>query len=361
MNDLHVFIGTKGEVIKMAPVMRELEKRNIEYNFIHSGQHLQTTKQLIEDFKIKQPDIILDNREKDVDSFYKGVSAIVKNITKSIFMRKKIFKNKKGICLLIGDTNTTFQGLIISKIARVKIGHIEAGERTYKLFKPFPEEVIRRFVNKFDDYNISLSEAGYKNLVNEKIKGKIYPIKYNTVLDSVRFALVSKPRMEIPKHEYVLATTHRFETIFSEERLKKVIEIFEKIAKNEKLVYIMHPSTKNRLIAYNLLERIEKNPSITVKPLYDYISFMHLINKSKYIVTDGGGPQEESYFMNKPCLLLRTETERNWHKTVCLSEFKDEKIDHFIKNYREFKRTEIEEKDYSPAKEIVDILENEIK
>ncbi len=355
--DFHVFIGTKGEVIKMAPVMRELQARNIEYNFINSGQHNVTTKHLIEDFQLKQPDIILDNRSNDVANLRQGLAAIIKNVSKSPFKKKNIFKGKKGITLLIGDTNTTIQGLIISKLAGIETCHIEAGERTYRMFEPFPEEIVRRIVNRYSEYLFPLSEQGHKNLLNEKAKGKIYPIKYNTVLDSVRLALKSKPRMEIPKGKYVVATCHRLETIFSKERFTKVIDILERISKDEHVIYVTQPSAKVRLREYGLLSRVENNPNITMKPLYDYISFMNLINKSKYIVTDGGGPQEESAFMNKPCLLLRNTSERLWYTNVFISELKDEKVEYFLNNIDQFKRKELEDKDYSPAREIVDILE----
>ena len=84
---------------------------------------------------------------------------------------------------------------------------------------------------------------------------------------------------------------------------------------------------------------------------------MNLINKSQFITTDGGGPQEESAFMNKPCLLLRSRSERLWYESVFISEFKDEKIDYFLNNLASFKRKKLEDKDYSPSKEIVNILD----
>ncbi len=355
--DLHVFIGTKGEVLKMAPVMRELQARKIEYNFIHSGQHLNKSRQIIEDFKLNQPDIILDNRKVDVANLRQGIAAISKNISKSLFNKRKIFKNKKGITLVIGDTNTTIQGLVISKLAGLETAHIEAGERTYKMLNPFPEELIRRVVNRYAEHLFSLSDQAYNNLLKEKNPGKIFPIKYNTIIDSVRYALHSKPCMEIPKGKYAVATCHRLETTFSRERLTKVVSILEKIARHIKVVYILQPSAKERLKIYGLLDRVENNPNIIVRPLYDYVSFMNLINKAEFIATDGGGPQEESAFMNKPCLLLRDTSERLWYESVYISELKDEKVDYFLANIDKFKRKQLEDKDYSPAKAIVDVLE----
>ena len=353
---IHVMIGTKAQFIKTAPVMKEMDRRGIEYNFIDSGQHAEITRELINLFDLKQPDVYLSDREKDIVNTRQAFFWNIKNILKFVVKRKEIFQNQRGICLVHGDAFSALQGTIIAKLAGVKVAHIEAGERTHNYFEPFPEEIVRILVDRYSDTLFASSDSAYNNLLKENIKGKKFNVRYNTIYDSVKIALQKDAAVTIPKEDYVVATIHRFETIFSKKNLKMVVETLEKISEDNVLLFLLHKPTRNKLESYGLMERLQKNKRILLSPLYDYFSFMKLIKNSTYIVTDGGGPQEESFYLNVPCLLLRKKTERSEHPNICLSGFKEEKIDYFIENYSDFKsNTSLDE--CSPSSKIVDVLE----
>ena len=356
----HIVIGTKAQLIKMFPIIQELQKRNLPYNFIDTGQHPAITRDLRKAFDLPQPDIYLAGKEKNISGILQALVWNVKIIFKSIFQNKKIFNNSKGICLVQGDTVSTLQGLIMAKIAKLKVAHIEAGERTHNLFKPFPEEIIRIIVDKFADYAFASSEVARQNLLNEKIKGEIINVRCNTIMDAVRIAASQESiRIDVPD-TYVLVSIHRFETIQSKQRMKILVDTIKKTSEQFQIVWGLHEPTRKQLIKFNLLKALENNEKIHLRGLWDYFDFVKAIKMSDFLITDGGGPQEESYFLNVPCMLMRSETEREYHPNVYLTKFEPDRIDFFIENYKQFGR-ETEEESLNPSKLIVDFLEQKLQ
>ena len=357
---VHIVVGTKAQLIKMFPVIRELQRRNLSYNFIDTGQHPLITKDLRKAFDLREPDIYLGGKDKNITGILQGLIWNAKIILKSIFQSRKIFDNSKGVCLVHGDTVSTLQGLIMAKVAKVKVGHVEAGERTHKLFKPFPEEIIRIIVDRFADYAFASSEVSQKNLLNERIKGEIINVGYNTIMDAVRIAASQENiKIDVP-NTYVLVSIHRFETIQSKERMKIIVDALEKISKQFEIVWGLHEPTRKQLIRFNLLKALENNTKIRLRELWDYFSFVKATKMSEFLITDGGGPQEESWFLNVPCMLMRSETEREHHPNVYLTKFEPDRIDSFVENYKQFSRVN-EKEQLNPSESIIDFLEQELQ
>ena len=358
---VHIVVGTKAQLIKMFPIIWELERRNLPYNFIDTGQHTLITRYLRKSFGLREPDIYLGGKDKNISGVFQALIWNVKIILKSIFQSRKIFNDSKGICLVHGDTISTLQGLIMGKVARVKVGHVEAGERTHKLFKPFPEEIIRIIVDRFADYAFASSEVSRENLLNEKIRGKIINVGCNTVMDAVRIAASKENiKIDVPDTSYVLVSIHRFETLQSKQRMKIVVDTLEKISRQFEIVWGLHEPTRKQLVKVNLLKALENNKKIHLCGLWDYFSFVKAIKMSEFLITDGGGPQEESWFLNVPCMLMRSETEREYHPNVYLTKFEPDRIDFFIKSYKQFSSGN-EKEQLNPSKIIIDCLEKELQ
>jgi len=353
----HIMIGTKGQLIKMAPIMLEMDKRGIEYNFINAGQHSKILHEIIKLFDLKDPDVVLNNFNQDVANIKQGGRWLLKVLMKSIFQGSEISNNKKGICLLHGDAPPALVGLIFSKFNNIRVAHIESGERTFNYMNPFPEELIRIIVDRFSNYLFASSDVTYQNIKN--IKSIKYNVSLNTIFDSIQIA-VNNSNSKFEKNDYVLVSIHRFETIYSKERMKIIINTIENVAKNNKVIFPLHESTKNRLLSLGMLNSLKNNKNINLLPLQNYFNFINLINNSKYVITDGGGPQQECYYLNKPCLLMRMRTERLGYQNVCLSKFNTTKIDDFLNNYNLYKHNIHFDKYTSPSKKIVDVLENEL-
>ncbi|SVE15550.1 uncharacterized protein METZ01_LOCUS468404, partial [marine metagenome] len=143
---LHVIIGTRAQIIKMAPVMKELEKRGIDYNFIFLAQHKETMYEIMAQFGIKKPDIIIGDTGKDITNVKDMIFWSFRVIIYSFFKSKMIFRDDKhGVVLIHGDAPPLFLGALMAKRQGLKVAQVEAGLRSFNYFKPFPEEITRVF------------------------------------------------------------------------------------------------------------------------------------------------------------------------------------------------------------------------
>lgn len=357
--EFHVLIGTKGQLIKTAPIMLEMDRRNIQYNFINAAQHTKILYDIIDVFGLKQPDVLLNKSKRDVSNAVDMFFWISNSIIHSFYESR--LPKKNDICLIHGDPIPASFGTILTKIRGGKIVHIESGERTHNIFNPFPEELSRKIIDKMSDYLFASSDESYKNLINEKVRGEIINLGYNTVIDSISFALKNTHKIKFkPKPGYVLVNVHRVENLYSKERLSIIISTIEKLSKNEDVIIIMHEPLKKRLSKTHILDKLEKNMNIKMISLQDYVTNINLIKNCKYIVNDGGAPQIESYFLGRPCLLMRGFMEQNGYPNVCLSKYDINIIDHFMQNYEDYVVDVNIDNFESPSKQIVDILMEKI-
>lgn len=352
---INILIGTKGQFIKMAPILLELEKRNIKYNFINAKQHGISLDKMIKSFKTNEPDNVMWNFGKDITNTKEIFRWLVINTLKYSFFfeRKKFKKGRKDILLIHGDAPPVLLGLITGFFNLMDICHIEAGCRSHNLFAPFPEEIIRILADKFSKILFTMSHFASRNVIGKYENKLIFNLKKNTTYDAVRIAL-EFPNDTLKKH-FVLVSIHRFETIQSKEKLEFIIDLIMRISEEEEIIFPLHESTKSSLIRYNLYEKIKLNKKILITDLMDYFTFINHIKEAKYLITDGGGPQEESHYLGTPSLILREETERIWDNN-CISGFDKNKIDSFLTNPKNY-RSKFLINNYSPSKIIVDIIE----
>lgn len=354
---IHLVIGTKAQLIKMYPIIRELIRNNIPYRYIDTGQHLQITTSLRKDFNLPEPEFSFIKSGKNVSGILQAIFWNSRIVWASLLRPRQIFgKKPKGVCLVHGDTVSTIQGVFMAKMAGLDVGHVEAGERTHTIFNPFPEEIIRIIVDRFSTVAFASSDQAVENLKRENFKGKLVEIGYNTVVDSVILAQSkNKVLSEDLPNRYVLVSIHRFETIKSKKRLEVLVSGLQDIGKNFKIVWGLHEPTKIALEKNNLLHQVKAIPDIHLRGLFDYFEFIKAIQKAEFLVTDGGGPQEESWLLNVPCLLMRSETERAQHKNVFMSGFDLQKILFFIEHYKTFVQPSGPQI-MSPSEQIVDYL-----
>lgn len=366
MKPLTIIMGTKGEYVKMAPVLREFDRQQVPYRLLHTRQHSHTTDVITNIFALRQPDVLLDQRTVDVTNVRDAAQWFLKGCWHALRKRRAYFPAGKGIVLLHGDTPSTLLGLIIGKLGGQAVAHVEAGLRSYDLLNPFPEELVRIITSRFARYLFAPADWEYSNLVKEKLAGRKWNTRVNTVYEALTYALIRYKQKHAdgnsdlstpPDQPYVVAVVHRLESILNQERLKFDIEVILRVAEQHHVVFIQYKPTMEKLAAYGMLDKLLNHPNIEHRGYQDYFSFMNLIANCTYVVCDGGGLQEETYYLDRPCLLLRSATERiiGLDETALLSKFEPARINYFLANYQQYHRRDDLEA-ARPAQVIVDAM-----
>lgn len=326
----HIIIGTKAQLVKMAPVMLAMDKYKVAYTFVLTGQHQETMSDLISSFSLKTPDLILFKRHES-DTPAKLLKWLFL-CSKSAWKSRGQFKNSKGF-IVHGDTLSTLWAAVFARLLKVKVIHIEAGLRSYDNFDPFPEELIRIAVTKLSHVLFAGGEWAKGNLTSHSNK-LIMDTKFNTILDSLRFSLSSCEQITYPKNQgsnFIVVSIHRTENILSKKQFLKIMRYISASAEVIKIKMVLHPITRRRLKEtqwYNILEK----KGVELIPRMNYMEFMQLLNNSSGLITDGGSNQEEAALLGLPCLLMRKNTERKegLDSNIVLSKLDNQVIKNFV-------------------------------
>lgn len=319
----------------MFPVMKLFDKYKVPYRFVHTCQHYDIIEENRKLFKIKKPDVYLTMKKKDLGNIWQ----VIMWAPHVLFNGLKLPIKKDDWVLIHGDTESTLLALLIAKFFRAKTAHIEAGGRSGKWLEPFPEEIIRTITDMFCDLDFCPYTHDAANIKRDA--GKIIT-NGNTVFDSIRWALKTTPSAKVKrlmKHKYVLFLIHRKENVLVKDRLNAIIDILEQILKRGfKVVWPMHTNTKYELQNSGMWDKIVKYKSkydLEIDYFFNYADFMHASKHSQFVASDGGGLQKETYFMNKPMLVLRTviEEEPGVGETSYLSYLDKDKVEYFLDNY----------------------------
>lgn len=300
-----VVFGTRPEAIKMAPVIKQLKNQsNLECEICITAQHRDLLDQVLNIFNIK-PDYDLNVMKKT-----QSLSDITSNVL--IALDQVIKKSKPDLVLVHGDTSTTFSAALTAFYNGIKIGHVEAGLRTYDKFSPFPEEMNRRIVGLLADYHFAPTELSKINLLKEGILEEKIVVTGNTAIDALFTTVSVDFHHEIVDwlgdDKLILLTSHRREN--QGEPMMNIFHAVKKIAdkyKNIKIVFPVHPNPKIKELANSILDNHSRIKLIEPLGVTD---FHNLIAKAYIILTDSGGIQEEAPALNIPVLVLRDTTER---------------------------------------------------
>lgn len=338
---IHFVIGTRAQLFKMAPIMQECEKRGYKWRWIYTAQHKDTMQNTLEIFGIKPADFVLF----DWDTEAKTMSKMWYWLFRTLIMLpkgKKIlggYTGKGHIVLTHGDTITTWWGALLGRMYRCEVMHVESGLRSFNLFKPFPEEINRLITFRLSTVYACPGDWAINNL--QKYKGKKINTKENTQIDVLRFGLkhCDSVDLKIPKKKYVVASIHRYENVFKPERFKEIIDRTNDISKHFQVYWVQHPVTKEQLTkSPNMLAKLEKNKNIKLLPRLEYLQFIKLVKYSEFVITDGGGNQEELFHLGKPTLIFRDESERQegLGETAVISKLDKKIINGFMKDYKKY-------------------------
>jgi UDP-N-acetylglucosamine 2-epimerase (non-hydrolysing) len=321
----------------MAPVLRALDDFGIQYRLIHTCQHNQIVQDLSQCFGLRPPDVRLCERQSDPRSVRDLLSWAIACARGILSMCPKERRKSGGYLVVHGDTPSTLIGVVAGLLWKRRIVHVEAGLRSFCLTEPFPEEMIRILTTTASRVLFCPSPVAARNITRRRGK-LVIDTGYNTVLDVVRFALERRPTLPRIPTPYSVALFHRQETIYSRRRIMHALEAVETAGQRFPVQFILHTPTRHRLERYGLLDRLRCNPRVTIHGYMDYVNFMNMLIDAEFVITDGGGLQEETYIVNKPCLLLRNTTEREigLGETAFLAKFNRDRIHFFLDHYRSF-------------------------
>lgn len=308
MKVLTVF-GTRPEAIKMAPLVKRLNlEPGIESVLCVTAQHREMLDQVLDLFQLK-PDYDLNIMQPN-----QTISAITANVLTGI---EEVFvKERPDIVLVHGDTTTTFAASLAAFYNKVKIGHVEAGLRTYDKYSPYPEEMNRVLTSHLADFHFAPTENNRLNLLKEGVTDDAIFVTGNTVIDAL-LEVADKPYsfqdetlkgIDFTNKRVITVTCHRRENLG-----EYMVQIFSAIRdltlefSDIEIIYPVHMNPKVRSTANEILKGIDRVHLI--EPL-QYQPFVNLMAKSYLIITDSGGMQEEAPALGKPVLVVRKETER---------------------------------------------------
>ncbi len=297
--------GTRPEAIKMAPLVKELEKREeIESIVCVTAQHREMLDQVLATFCIT-PDFDLNMMKQgqtlaDITTrALNGIDGVLK-------------ETKPDIVLVHGDTSTTFAGALAAFYNQVAIGHVEAGLRTYDKYSPYPEEMNRQMVDCMTDMYFAPTELSRENLLKENLPDEKIYVTGNTVIDAMSTTVdenYTHPELEwLQGDKLILLTAHRRENLG--EPMKNIFRGIRRVldeVDGYKVIYPIHKNPLVRAAADEIFGNCDRVKLIEPLEVFDFHNFQ---NKAHIILSDSGGIQEEAPSLGKPVLVLRNTTER---------------------------------------------------
>lgn len=301
-----IILGTRPEIIKLSPIIRRCEEQGLDYFILHTNQHYSENMD-----KIFFEELELPTADHNLNI---GSGSHGEMTGRMLVEIEKVFlKEKPTVILVQGDTNTVMAGAVVASKMGIKVGHVEAGLRSFD--RTMPEEINRIITDHISDYLFTPTKKQHDIAASENIEeSKIFTVG-NTVVDAAYEGVDIAERkskilqtLDIKPNGYLLMTSHRPATVDVKENLSAVMEAVEKIAEQHDKVVIfpIHPRTKKMLEMFEieLSERIK-----LIEPV-GYLDMLTLMKNSFLIVTDSGGIQEESCILKKKTVVIRENTER---------------------------------------------------
>ena len=305
---IHVFLGTKAQYIKTAPLLRLLDARDVPYRLIDSGQHAALSVGLREELGVREPDHVLAEGA-DITRIGQAVIWAAKLLVKLIGgrrLRREVFGGQGGVCVVHGDTPSTLLSTLMARRAGLKVAHLEAGLRSGHLLHPFPEELIRIVVMRLAALLFAPDDTSMSNLRRMRVRGEVVRLPGNTVVEALHHELAAA---DAPATGPVIVTMHRVENLNRRERVEQLVAIVERIAAEQPVRFVQHGPTTD-VLARRGHDRRLRAAGVELVGLAPHGQFVAMLRAAPLVITDGGSIQEECALLGVPTLLWRGATER---------------------------------------------------
>ena len=308
-----VLIGTRPEAIKMAPIIRELRSDPEIFHccVVSSGQHREMVQQALKPFQIRV------DVQCDAMSAAKSLGSLTARLFEDL---DQVYESEQPDWVLVqGDTNTAMAGALCAFYRRIKVGHVEAGLRTFDRFSPFPEEVNRSIIGQVADLHFAPTQKSVANLHNAGMNNDAIVVTGNTVVDALLWIKTLLPEdapeqlseildNRLQEQRLILVTAHRRESFG--DGLVRICDSLVKLVDAFPDCIIVFPVHLNPNVQKVVLTRLSGHPRIVLTNPLEYLSLLWLMRRASVILTDSGGIQEEAPSFHKPIVILRETTER---------------------------------------------------
>ncbi|MCE7741574.1 MAG: UDP-N-acetylglucosamine 2-epimerase (non-hydrolyzing) [Candidatus Heimdallarchaeota archaeon] len=304
-------VGTRPEIIKIAPIILQAEKRGIKYALIHTGQHYDEnmSNQFFTSLGIRKPD---KNLQISDENSHVKLSEMIKKLGEELVIIKP------SIVLALGDTMSVLASCLACVQTEIPFGHLEAGLRSYDL--TMPEERNRRIVDSISSLYFAPSKRAVTNLYYEGVNPERIFFTGNTIVDAIR---IFKDRitdentsqadniLSTINGNFIICTVHRVSNVENIEKLDTIVSFLANYTTTP-ILFLIHPRTKKKITEIGKNKNLENNSNLHMYESINYFSMLKLMTNEKclMILTDSGGLQEEAAVLRKPCLTLRSNTER---------------------------------------------------
>jgi UDP-N-acetylglucosamine 2-epimerase (non-hydrolysing) len=355
-------VGTTAELIKIAPVYHSIVARGTKPQIWFTAQHMDKISETLSDLKLPEPHVWLVPKEKAVHvnrpAQVPAWAATVANTVRTRRAELRGILNEDGrppLVMVHGDTFTTPYGALIGKrVLGSRVAHIEAGMRSGSLMSPLPEELNRRVATRLTDIHFAPTPREVRNLAGTH--GVVVDTGANTVIDSVRTAMDSASSMTDLPAKFGLATLHRFELVSREDKFREVLEMLRKASERTPMLYLAGQPERERIEKMGFGNFFDDERFI-MRPKVSYTSFLPLLARAQFVVTDSGGLQEECAYLGVPCAIHRERTERHQglDANIVLTEMRSDKFSSFLDDYESLRFPSLLDK-YHPSEVIADTL-----
>jgi UDP-N-acetylglucosamine 2-epimerase (non-hydrolysing) len=310
-----VVVGTRPGIVMFSPIIRELERRGVDFFVLHTGQHYSYNmdRTFFEDLKLKEPRYRLDTVQycklhgEQTAEMLKGCE-------------RALLEERPRLVLVGGDANTNLAGALAARKLGISVGHIEAGERSGDW--RMPEEHNRVMIDHISELLFTTNEKGRRNLVRDNVRGRII-VSGNPIVDAAYQNLeIAKEKSAVMERfalkagGYLLMTLHREENVDSKRNLGDAIEGVSRVYRRfgTRVVFLAHPRTVKRIREFGLEEQVRSAAGLDIREPVGYLDFLRLMADARLVLTDSGGVQQESFILKRPCVTLRENTE--WTETL---------------------------------------------
>lgn len=337
------FYGTSAELIKLAPVMRRLQAREIRFEQWVTAQHVSQLETLCEELGLPQIDFWASRgapggrdlvRKIDVPLWLLRTCASFARSYRSL-RRRLSADGRARVVVVHGDTMTTPLGALFGRLLTAQVAHVEAGLRSDDIWNPFPEELDRRITSRLAHVHYAPGDGPSSNVANH---GDVVNTQHNTLRDSVEMAHEVATDVAF-EGVFGVVSLHRQELISNRDLFTRTIEHLAAAASKHRLVFIEHNVTMNAMRRFGLEARY-RTSGLIGRPRMSYFDFTALLSSSSFLITDSGGGQEEAFFLDLPCLIHRLRTERSdgLGENAVLSRFDLSVVDRFLGDPTAYRR-----------------------